>query len=293
MRKAIVLAACLVSRSALAQTDCEKKWDAVYQTKSALTDCLRSGKSCKAEFAAADAARAAVGNCEQTPETEDRTPDGIPIEAAMTPAPASTPFLPSSSRRASPVSTPNPAGEAGDDPRVGLGFGLTTGRAQALSLIEATQYPSGPLTVRLPILGSKVRFEPELGFDRDGFRSSFGGESFTFVVSTFRMAAALHYVSRRAGDATIVYFGPRLGIDAMSVTQNDSADSDQNGYRTDFLASLAFGGEHFFSRRFSVGGEVHLATTFLLGASVTGASAVNTTGNSISTQAALLVRWYY
>src|SRR5688500_14976095 len=98
MKRAVtfgVLAVCAMSRVAFAQSDCQQRWEAVAKTKAALTECLRSGKSCKAEFAASDAARAAAGPCGDAPAEviEESIPtDGSPPKPA--PTPAGSPWVP-------------------------------------------------------------------------------------------------------------------------------------------------------------------------------------------------------
>ena len=149
--------------------------------------------------------------------------------------------------------------------------------------------------IHIPVLiNPQFRVEPTLSFNRTSLGDNNGGS----VTNTVTKAAlGVFYNWKPAKTAkTNVYVGPRLGIvmDGSKVTPSmgDSTESD----RQDFVGGLAFGGEYFFAKTFSIGGEVQLnytetgdtETTAGGNTTTTSADSAGTDTNTIMT-----VRWYF
>ncbi|MEO1273097.1 MAG: hypothetical protein AAFX99_33840, partial [Myxococcota bacterium] len=93
----------------------------------------------------------------------------------------------------------------------------------------------------------------------------------------------------------VVYVGPRFGflIDSADTTVNNSTTEIS---RTDFYGGLIFGGEYFFAKTFSLGGEIR-ATYIVIGdteVTAPGASATTaSTDESFVVDNRFVVRWYF
>lgn len=131
------------------------------------------------------------------------------------------------------------------DHAVGFGIALNPVALVSRNTNDLSYLPLGLGDVYLPLLSGTVKIEPELGLWR--ISSSYAGSSSSGTL--LRLGVGVFHVSR-VGASTALYVGPR----AMLVFTSSSGGSD----RTDWIAGLAFGGEHFFSPHFSLGGEVQL-----------------------------------
>ncbi|MBI5608064.1 MAG: porin family protein [Deltaproteobacteria bacterium] len=147
------------------------------------------------------------------------------------------------------ASTPTAhADEPAPLPRVGVGVALplSTGVAG---------------TVYVPVhLHPRVRVEPGLGYAATTQDTK--GKTITLKDSSSLVSLGLgvFYVLRPSDDA-VIYVGPRAAV-LLRSTVNEYTDFTTTSERTDFLLTLAVGGEHFLGKHFSLGIEAAIGRTW-------------------------------
>jgi hypothetical protein len=148
------------------------------------------------------------------------------------------------------------------------------------------------------------RLEPIIGWHHDSFdESSSNATSPTSGISVantaFLLGLGLFGTAHPGAGATLIYYGPRLGVAWTKRTFTDQSANSLSDKQTDWFLTWVIGGEHRISH-FSVGGDVGLsylkwgkpnfehsgagATTFV----VTSAG-----GSSVGTSSSAFVRWYF
>ena len=152
-------------------------------------------------------------------------------------------------------------------------------------------------------LGSHFRLEPQIGWRTTSFQevasdptapaNSVSGSSRVLLLGVGLLG------TRRPGDgATILYYGPRIGLawTRDNLTDGSSASS-LTETQSDWYANVVVGGEHLFSH-LSIGGEVglgylHSGTPHWTQAGPATFTASDAKGHALGTNATALVRWYF
>ena len=115
----------------------------------------------------------------------------------------------------------------------------------------------------IPItLSAKLRIEPELGIYQ------YSGSDHTRDVSSTLFNVGTGFFAILHRQKTAIYLGGRLGIMGnlqtneykQSTTTNGNTSTEQ--HITKFYVAPALGGEYFFMRHFSLGGEIQLQYVF-------------------------------
>jgi hypothetical protein len=179
-------------------------------------------------------------------------------------------------------------------PKVGVGM--------AFVIASPAGQLAGLLNVFVPLkLGSHFRLEPQVGWRSSSFQevasdpsslsNNVSGSSRVLLVGVGLLA------TRRPGDgATILYYGPRVGLAWAHDNVTDQTAGSLTETQTSWYASAVVGGEHLFSH-VSIGGEVGLGYLHLGTPSWTqtgsGFSVADAKGHALGTNAAALVRWYF
>lgn len=112
--------------------------------------------------------------------------------------------------------------------------------------------------ILFPIRGKGVVIEPEFGLFRFSSETRSGGGSSSRTFRNFRAGVGV-LAQMRAREQLQPYFGPRFGISRNSQTSQSSfGGGEQKRKQTDWYFSGVLGAQHFFTKHFSLGGEVQL-----------------------------------
>jgi hypothetical protein len=152
-------------------------------------------------------------------------------------------------------------------------------------------------------VGSHFRLEPQLGWRTGSFNEVASDSTSTAnnVSASSRvllLGVGLLRTQRPGDGATILYYGPRVGLawsrgNVSDGTSGASLTETQNSW----YANAVLGGEHLFSH-LSIGGEVglgylHHGTPHWTQTGPTTFAASDTKGHDLGTNATALVRWYF
>ena len=177
--------------------------------------------------------------------------------------------------------------------RAGAGVSLS-GEALTLNSALIGSNAIGFGNVHIPILiGTQFRVEPTLGFAR--ITNSPDPDTRT-TNQIFNLALGAYFSFQPAKSSpVVVYVGPRFGFLANS-SESTANSQTTEASRTDFYGGLAFGGEYFFAKTFSLGGEIR-ATYIVIGdTEITAPGASSTTAStdeSFVVDNRFVVRWYF
>jgi hypothetical protein len=144
------------------------------------------------------------------------------------------------------------------------------------------------------------RLEPIIGWHHDSFdQSSSSPTSPTNGISvkatSFLLGLGLFGTAYPGAGATLIYYGPRIGLAWTKRTLTDQSANSLTEKQKDWFLTGVVGGEHRISH-FSVGGEVGLSylrwgKPNFQGSSVFAATSAG--GSSIGTSSSAFVRWYF
>ena len=102
----------------------------------------------------------------------------------------------------------------------------------------------------LPIsLSSNFRFEPEIGY----YRYSGSGEDWKQSYSILSIGCGIFLMTRKGN--VDIYYGARLGL-ISTLSSYEYTWSDGEESKTDFYVGPAIGGEYFFTKHLTLGGEI-------------------------------------
>lgn len=102
----------------------------------------------------------------------------------------------------------------------------------------------------LPIsLSSNFRFEPEIGY----YRYSGSDEDWKESASILSIGCGIFLMTRKG--KVDIYYGARLGLISTSHSY-EYPWSDGEESKTDFYVGPAIGGEYFFNKHLTLGGEI-------------------------------------
>lgn len=166
-----------------------------------------------------------------------------------------------------------------------IGIGISMGKeiiSSNGSVLTLFDFPS----IYVPIIiSSKFRLEPGIGF----YRYSGSGTNWEESTTILSLSFGIFAVTRK--DKVDIYYGVRNGL----ICTWDYDRYDWNGVeryersKTDYYVGPAMGGEYFFSKHFSLGGEVQLNYVFI--GQWDGGDGGGTEGG-IRTKTLIFVRWY-
>lgn len=191
------------------------------------------------------------------------------------------------------VAQESPAASAG---RVGIG--VTLNPTTVLADESLGFLPLGVTNFVLPIrLGSRATLEPEFGvfrFSED--ETTPGGFETETKLTNYRIGVGLlFHLADRA--ALIPYVGPRVGL-VLTSAEESSTFGGTTTTTTQDQTGIYFGGalgaQHFFTRHFSLGGEVQLLyTTISYDQTASSGTPPDRSQSLISTNGLVMLRWYF
>jgi len=132
-----------------------------------------------------------------------------------------------------------------------IGFGVSLGKEiissdGGLTLLD---FPSFYVPINI---SSHFRFEPEIGYYRYSESGEYG-ESSNEILS---IGCGIFLMTRKG--KVDIYYGARLGLISTSYSYRytwDGVDSYDDS-KTDFYVGPVLGGEYFFTKHLSLGGEI-------------------------------------
>jgi len=140
-------------------------------------------------------------------------------------------------------------------------------------------------TFYLPIsLSSNFRFEPEIGYYRYSGSGEYGKES----NSILSIGCGIFFMTRKG--KVDIYYGARLGFMSTSYSYRytwNGLESDSDS-KTDFYIGPAIGGEYFFTKHLTLGGEIQF-NYISIGQWDDGEDSES----AIRTKPLIFVRWYF
>lgn len=179
-----------------------------------------------------------------------------------------------------------------------IGIGVTVNPTTVLADESLGFLPLGVTNFVLPIrVSSRVTLEPEFGvfrFTED--ETAAGGFENETTLSNYRIGFGLLFnLADRA--ALIPYVGPRAGVVLTSLEESSTfggttttTSQDQTG----FYFGGALGAQHFFTRHFSLGGDVQLLyTTISYDETASGGTPPDRSQSLISTNGLVMLRWFF
>ena len=301
--RVVILMSLLLPARAWAQEWCVPKQEALAKAKASLTDCLRSGKGCREEFAAVENARAALEGCPETavrpeaPVTGGEEPTAAPppiwrTVSTPTPAPVETP-------KPEVIVAPAHREAYAEGGRAGVGISWSTAGPVFLDgFSPAAQATGAPATILFPLLTAEgVRIEPELAMVLIRASEYDAVDEVLYTTSGNVFSAGFAFEGVWRGDTSLVYAGPKMALSRTrlryeAVVDGDVADAVEVT-RIDFSGGVAIGGEQFLSRNFSLGGEASLIADYIGRPQFRSAADPDRTdGMQVVTRAAIVLRWY-
>jgi hypothetical protein len=175
---------------------------------------------------------------------------------------------------------------ASTDPQVGKwGIGVSLSPT-ALFLDDAGFLPIGFNNFLIPIrVGAGTTIEPEFGLFRSSNNSGGGSSSFSNLRLGIGLLMPLH-----EREALRPYPGARVGVSRTSTESNFSGGSQTTKQNSWYISGVV-GAQHFFSRHFSLGGEVQL-TRINVGEE-TGGGAPPGDQSFVTTAGVVMLRWFF
>ncbi|MBA7694284.1 hypothetical protein ES703_102891 [subsurface metagenome] len=174
------------------------------------------------------------------------------------------------------------AQEKTQEKRSRIGFGVSLGK-EIMEIGEAYTLLDFP-SFYLPIsLSSNFRIEPEIGY----YRYSGSDEDWEESYSILSIGCGIFSVTQKG--KVDIYYGLRLGLRSTSYSYRytwDGVDSVDES-KTDFYIGPAIGGEYFFTKHLTLGGEIQLNYIFI-GQWDDGEGSESV----IRTKPLIFVRWY-
>jgi len=172
--------------------------------------------------------------------------------------------------------------ERSQEKRSRIGFGVSLGK-EIIEIGEDYTMLDFP-SFYLPIsLSSNFRFEPEIGY----LRYSGSDEDWEESYSILSIGCGIFSVTQKG--KVDIYYGVRLGLRSTSYSYSytwDGVDSVDES-KTDFYIGPAIGGEYFFTKHLTLGGEIQLNYIFIGQWDDGGGSE-----SAIRTKPLIFVRWY-
>lgn len=146
--------------------------------------------------------------------------------------------------------------EAQEDTKVGLGVAIV----DLQQLLEASTLETNA-TISIPIITSSgFRLEPEIGLFTTTQKAEYEGSSSEYTVTSWSIGLGL-FSQKEYGDFNL-YYGGRVGYMSKKVSMESSFSSGEET-TSGFYIGPAIGGEHNFSKHFSLGVEAQFGYALL------------------------------
>lgn len=169
-----------------------------------------------------------------------------------------------------------------------IGFGVSLGKeifAEEGLILTVFDFPSFYIPV---IISTGFRIEPEIGLYRYSVSDDFWKQSY----SIFAMGCGFFSMTHK--EKVDIYYGMRIKLRRISSSYEfqyswygyQESEKDKSS-KTDVYIGPAVGGEYFFSRNLSIGGEIQLNYVFLGHWDDNNSSA-----SEIKTNTLIFLRWY-
>lgn len=178
-------------------------------------------------------------------------------------------------------------------PKVGVGM--------AFIIASPAGQLTGSSTIFVPLkLGTHVRLEPQIGWRTSSLRQvasdpTSSSNNVTVSSRVLLLGVGLLATGRPADGATILYYGPRVGLAWTHDKLADPTGGSVEETQTSWFVNAVVGGEHLFSH-VSIGGEVGLGYLHFGTPNWTqtpGFNIADYQGHSLGTSATAMVRWYF
>lgn len=144
------------------------------------------------------------------------------------------------------------------------------------------------------IISSRFRIEPEIGL----YRFSESDEYWKQSATIFTLGCGFFSMTRK--EKVDIYYGVRLKLARISWSEeyeyswNGYQESEKDKFsKTDFYISPAVGGEYFFNKHFSLGGEIQLNYIILGQWHMDEYENDDSSGSEIKSNTLIFVRWYF
>lgn len=136
-------------------------------------------------------------------------------------------------------------------------FGIGVGMTRDLIMGGASEDAAPMSSITFPMNLGAFRLEPEFAFATASLKQSdpFFGDMDLSINSILIGTGA--YMMSGPDDDFILYGGPRVGMIRNSETDSGT-DPESKMSSTDIFFGMAVGGEHLFSKHFSLGAEARL-----------------------------------
>ena len=173
------------------------------------------------------------------------------------------------------------------------GFGLTLSEVSKLNTTIDSRLPTQ--TILIPIrLTNKIRIEPEIGFLQFKRESSDENSKSQLTERIKQLGVGICQLTSQ--NSFEFYYGARFGYISYSskdeyVSGNFIDRDEESG--SGFYISPVLGGEYYFSKHFSVGGEVQLKYSDLDFEEGIGTDKEETSLSRISTSGIICIRIYF
>ncbi len=180
----------------------------------------------------------------------------------------------------------------------GVTFGIGTSLNPIAIAGELVLLPVGLGNLYFPlIIGSSFKLEPEFGLLRLSEKTTDGTSSSESSATLTRLGIGAFWVTP-IRESLRAYVGPRIGIVRNSESSRFGPEPERKETQTNLVLELATGGEYLFSSHFSLGGEVRLTYINVGERKVTPAPTpppppVDRSANILTTNALILLRWYF
>lgn len=183
------------------------------------------------------------------------------------------------------------------EPLTRAGFGITFLAASPIGALTGTS------TLYMPIPTSPTfRLEPIIGWHHSSVNETSNNSTnpnngVSVALTDVLLGLGLFGTSHPGGAATLIYYGPRIGVAWVKRTVTDQSANSLTDNQKDWFLTFVVGAEHRISH-FSIGGDAGLS--YLKAGKPefqqTGTVVFATTdagGWSIGTTASAFVRWYF
>ncbi|MEX2152054.1 MAG: outer membrane beta-barrel protein [Gemmatimonadaceae bacterium] len=167
----------------------------------------------------------------------------------------------------------------------GIGISLSP---VSIFIDEVGLIPIGFNNFLMPIrVGAATTLEPEFGLFRSSSSSSGAENSF----NNLRVGVGLLMPLRERASLR-PYTGGRVGVSRTTTESIGGFGGSQKTRQNSWHMSAVLGAQHFFTRHFSLGGEVQLTRTSV-GEQTGGSSPTGTAQSFVTTGGVMMLRWFF
>ena len=175
--------------------------------------------------------------------------------------------------------------------KIGLGTSIVSGITSISD--NSNIVPVGLNNILIPIKLERFRIEPEIALLRINDESNENNDKETSTTSIFQIGVNAHYLFD-IDESLKGYVGPKLGMTYGSISK-EVGDNSSDISTSSLYLGIGTGCEYFFSKNFSLGGEIQLSYINRGNPEVSTNGEndkINETSSIITTNAQVVVRWY-